>query len=170
MDPISTVSSAWESVKVATGIGKALMDLKVEGEIRAKVIAMNNALLDAQQRMFDAHLSHAEMLERMRKLESDLAKYQDWEQERKRYQLHQTEAGGLVYRIKPEAQGSEPVHDICAKCYEDGIKSLMQSAPDANWHLMVACHRCNSQVKVKRYQIPTPSPRRITRSMRLDPL
>ena len=92
MDPV-TISGALESIKVAAGIGKALLNLKIEGETQTKVIAINEALLNAHQRMFEVQESHAEMAEKVRKLENELTKYQSWEQEKKRYQLTKTDAG-----------------------------------------------------------------------------
>lgn len=149
MDPITAITGTWESLKVATGLGKAVMDLKIEGEVREKVIAMRDALLDAQQRMFEVQASQMEMMEKVRKLEEELAKYQGWEREKERYALHQTEAGALVYRIKPEMQGTDPLHDLCSQCFEDEIKSILQPAKRDGRFDAVCCHRCNSVIRVK---------------------
>lgn len=166
MDPFSAITGTWQSLKIASGIGKSLIDAKVEGEIKEKVIAINDALLETQQRMFDVQASHAEMVEKLRTLQAQLLTLQSWSQEKERYQLHRTDAGGFLYRLKPTETGTEPEHDICAQCYENNIKSILQSAPMANWYQVLVCHRCNSSVQIKRVPAPSTTARRVSRVIR----
>lgn len=147
MEPISAIANTWECVKVASSLGKALVDLKIEGEVRAKVIAMNDALLEAQQRMFEVQTSHAEMAEKVRKLEEELAKYQSWEREKKRYELQKTEAGGQVYRLKPDMADGEEAHDLCPNCYQEGVKIILQPS-DSRSHQTLVCHRCSAEIRL----------------------
>lgn len=148
MDPITAITGTWESLKVATHLGKAVMDLRIEGEVREKVIAMREAVLDAQQRMFEVQTSHAEMAEKVRQLEEELAKYQSWEHEKERYALQQTESGGLVYRLKPGMENGEVPHDLCPQCYQERVKSILQPSSNRT-HQMLVCHRCSSEIVFK---------------------
>lgn len=148
MDPITAITGTWESLKVATGLGKAVMDLKIEGEVREKVIAMRDALLDAQQRMFEVQASQMEMTEKVRRLEEELAKCQGWEREKERYALKQFPIGTLAYGVKPEHQGSDPMHFICTNCYEKGVKSLLQACEDG-WFKAMKCHHCGSLIRTE---------------------
>ncbi|CDM42398.1 hypothetical protein [Ectopseudomonas oleovorans] len=165
---MDAISGALTAVSSLMTLSKDISNAKTDHEIAVKTGELNERLGGALQQLITAQTGYLALLNEKGELEAELLKIKDWAHEKQRYQLHKTEAGGLLYRIKPEMQGAEPEHEICANCYENGIKSLLQSAPDANWHLMLACHRCNSLVKVKRYPAPTPTVRRVTRSSRFD--
>lgn len=47
------------------------------------------------------------------------SKVKAWDAEKQRYHLTEVGLGGLAYRLKPEAQGAEPVHSICPSCYQN---------------------------------------------------
>lgn len=155
MDPITAITGTWESLKVATGLGKAVMDLKIEGEVREKVIAMRDALLDAQQRMFEVQASQMEMTEKVRRLEEELAKYQGWEREKERYALTKTKVGTFVYQLKPDAANGEPQHELCVLCFNDGLKSILQRSNG----IFMFCQRCKSSLQVTPAAPPKPRTR-----------
>lgn len=148
MDP-GQFAAAWESLKVATSIGKALVDLKVEGEVRTKVSAINDALFEAQRRMLEAQDSHAEMAKKVQELEEALKQYERWEQEKKRYQLAKTDAGTLLYRLRADCLDGEPEHDLCPVCFQDEVKSILQVGTTGE---VAHCPRCKTSIRLKVYR------------------
>lgn len=150
---IDWIAGAYGGIKAATDITQSMLTLKTDAAVTTKVVELNGVLLGLQTQLNTAHAEHSALTSRIGELEAEIAQFKSWENEKQRYALHQTKAGGLVYRIKPAMQGSEPPHDLCAQCYQEGIKSILQPAPDADWHQMLVCHRCNSPVRVKRYSM-----------------
>ena len=47
---------------------------------------------------------------------------------RKRFQVTNFGGGTFAYLLKDEAADGEPPHRVCATCYEDGRKSILQLA------------------------------------------
>jgi hypothetical protein len=77
-------------------------------------------------------------LQKISELEHEVAYLKAWETEKQRYELKDVadRSGSFTYIIKKEMQGSEPLHCLCANCYERGQKSIMQTTSD-----LIARHR-----------------------------
>jgi hypothetical protein len=58
-----------------------------------------------------------------------------------RYALVRTELGSLVYELKPGHADDQPAHCICATCYEQQIKSILQPVA----HNTLSCRQCGGQ-------------------------
>jgi hypothetical protein len=75
-----------------------------------------------------------------------------WEAEKQRYEMKQTEAGATVYVMKPDAIGSETPHWICATCYTNGKKSILQASvailPYPNDSRLWVCAGCPTKIGV----------------------
>ena len=70
----------------------------------------------------------------------------DWEEEKARYVLAPTstssEEAAIAYKLRDEARrDDEPTHFICPYCYEDRIKSILQTTGRSG----VLCPRCNGR-------------------------
>jgi hypothetical protein len=105
----------------------------------------NAAVIELQEKLLIGRAVQADLLERMRTLEEKVASFDTWEVEKKRYEL--TRFGtGFAYSVRPEAQGDEPPHQICANCFARGNKSFLAQVPNnlARQHLgMGTAHRCS---------------------------
>lgn len=115
---------------------------------------LTDILNDANERIMDAQSHYFAMEARVREAEEKLARFERWESERVRYELKDVGAGALAYSIKPDAQAAEPLHQICAHCYEDRIKSILQAssrrAPnDGPMRRTLECARCKSVLWVQ---------------------
>jgi hypothetical protein len=55
-----------------------------------------------------------------------VASLKAWDAEKQRYHLEQVSPGAMAYVLKNEAQGTEPIHWLCASCYNNGKKSILQ--------------------------------------------
>jgi len=123
---IPEIAGAINALKGASDIAKGMLAFKFDTEMSAKVMDLNRIILDVQQQVMAANESYSAATSRIKELEAELAKLNNWEQEQQRYQLHSLVPGTLVYRIKPDMQGTEPPHDICPNCYQKGAKSILQ--------------------------------------------
>jgi len=142
------VMGAYGGIKAATDITQSMLTLKTDAAVTTKVVELNGVLLGLQGQLNSAHAEHTALTGRIRDLEAEVAQFKNWEQEKERYQLHQFPTGTLAYRIKPAMQGSEPPHDLCANCYQNGVKSILQACEDG-WYKALKCHRCGSVIRTE---------------------
>jgi cell division septum initiation protein DivIVA len=142
------IQSAVVSLKAATDIASGLVKLKTGAELQAKVAELNAQILSAQTSAIAANAEQFALLEKVRQLEKHIAELEAWNAEKKRYALAELCAGVIAYLVKPEARGGEPVHAICANCYEHGHKSILQYRHDpASSDLIFECSRCQARAK-----------------------
>lgn len=149
------IAGAYGGIKAATDITQSMLTLKTDAAVTTKVVELNGVLLGLQSQLNSAHADQTTLTRRIGELEAEIAQFKRWEQEKERYHLHQTEAGGLVYRIKPEVQGTEPLHYICADCYQKAVKTILQPG-DEGYYTVLKCHPCGSSVRVKSIDLGAP--------------
>lgn len=128
MPDVASIGAALTGLKTAADIAKTMIDMKSHAETQGKVIELQSVILAAQSSALDAQAAQSTLLEEIRNLKEQVARVKDWETQKKRYELHELETtkGVFVYRLKQDVQPPEPMHQICANCYENGQKSLLQ--------------------------------------------
>lgn len=141
------IAGAYGSIKAATDITQSMLSLKVDAAVTTKVVELNGVLLGLQAQLNTAHAEHSALISRIGELEAEIAQFKRWEEERKRYALHQTEAGGWVYGLKPGMENGEVPHYLCPQCFEDRIKSPLQPS-DSRTHQTLVCHRCSAEIRL----------------------
>jgi seryl-tRNA synthetase len=82
-------------------------------------------ILAAQRGAMTAQANEATLLEEVRTLKKKVTDLEAWETEKERYELVALSPNVMAYSIKAAARGSEPVHYICANCYQIGRKSFL---------------------------------------------
>ena len=111
------------ALKTAFDIAKGLKDIDDATRRNAAVIELQKELLTAQA-------TQSDLTERIRELEEKVRSFETWEAEKQRYKLEKFGAG-FAYVLKPEMQGTEPPHQICANCYARGKKSFLAQIPQS---------------------------------------
>lgn len=127
---LSLVGTALTSINAAISLGRGAVALRDDAKAQEIVGAMNEQLLDAQQRLFELSAAllalqqeHFETAQELRELREALA-------ERDRYSLFRLPNGQFAYRVNgtPALGGaadptlSEPDHYICQQCFDGGGK------------------------------------------------
>lgn len=147
MVDVASFQAAASSLKAVSDIAAAILDLRDEAKIRIKVMELQRAIIDAQSRTLSAQTDGLAQVSRIRELEQRVVELENWATEKERYELHQVKDGVFTYMLKESMQNGEPPHQICAKCYQDCIKSILQQE-----HLLIGrthvlvCHRCGSEL------------------------
>lgn len=121
---------------------KLLKDMDDKVKRNEAVFDIQTALLNAQQMALDNQQSMAAIIESKSALEKEIAALRAFEAEKARYAMHQTIAGGITYLIKEDARNGEPLHHICANCYEKSVKSILQLN-----NLFLKCGTCGEVVQ-----------------------
>lgn len=126
MVDLLAIKGAIDGLNSARNVAKAAIGLRDAALLQDKVIELNDMILTAQSSALDAQADQLAMAKRIDDLERHIAQVKAWETEKKRYQLTDFGGGTFAYLLKPEMSGGEPAHRICATCYQQGQKSILQ--------------------------------------------
>jgi hypothetical protein len=126
------------ALKTAFDMAKGLKDIS-DAAIR------NAAVIELQEKILTAQQAQSALLEHVGSLEKQVASFEKWDAEKEKYSLQEIYAGCFAYAIKEEARGTQPAHLICAQCYEDRRKSVLQRADSVH----LGCPICKTRLKYK---------------------
>ena len=158
---MSLVKSTVSNLKLAYDITKSVLELKPISEIQAKVVELQNIILSAQTSAFEANAHQTAMIEEIRHLKEEITRIKAWEEEKQRYKLVSPWPGTVLYALKEKCSASEPPHWVCAKCYEDGRKSILNPqkkiTTKGQSYLVISCPTCKSELNAPHlYNPPVP--------------
>jgi uncharacterized protein (DUF3084 family) len=110
----------------------------------------NTVAIELQQKILSAYQDQTALTEKIRELEEDVAAFKNWDAEKQRYKLEDLGEGRLVYALKPEMQGSEIAHNLCANCYSQSKKRILQKEQRMPGRATAyVCHDCNSCIYIE---------------------
>jgi hypothetical protein len=152
---ITELSALMTALKGAKDLAESMVGLRDAAAMQGKVIEFQNVIMDAQQRVFAAQEERAALVEKVAELEKKIASLENWETEKKRYELKSIGYGGriAVYALKPEMADGEPPHSICANCYQNGEKSILQTEGRGGSEYLY-CPRCKANLLKQGHAAP----------------
>jgi len=138
---VAEVYAGLSAFKAMFDLAKGLKDIN-DATIR------NGAVIELQEQILSAQQEQATLIERIRSLETEVASFEEWDAEKRRYELKQLGPQGVsAYAVKKEAQGAEPEHWICPDCYENRHKSILQQVTRYPGAADVRlCQRCGWEI------------------------
>ena len=120
-------SPIYSTLSKITGIAKGLLDTHVQVQINDVAIELQGAILELQSKVSAIQAEYQEALKAKEDTEKKLISYEQWQQESSRYSLGMLAPGIFAYRLKiPEPLG-QPLHWLCAACYQERKKSILQT-------------------------------------------
>lgn len=147
---VASISGAIQSLAAARDITKALLGMKVTAEVELKVAEIRELLISAQESALDAQSERSALMQRIHDLESQLAEYDEWEEESAKYELAEVSPSVFVYALKGDADQS-PHHFLCPRCFEDKTKSILLRSGYVNEGTEpLSCPRCELKIYVER--------------------
>lgn len=152
---IDMITGAFGGLKSAAELAQSLLTLKTDSAVSTKAVELNRIIFDIQQKMFSIQADYAALLSRTGDLEAEIRDLKNWEEEKQRYQLHELVPGTFTHRLKPDCQGSEPLHDLCENCYQNGVKSILQAAGHKGSYPCFICPKCKSEYLAERQSMPS---------------
>jgi hypothetical protein len=138
------------SFKVMLDIVKGLKDLSTAS-------AREAASVELLEKLVTAYHSQLALEQRMGDLEKEIAAFKDWETEKERYALTDYGSGTFAYALKPAMANGEPAHRICAHCYGQGHKTLLQFVMSTRSQERLHCARCKADIFLGTYRTPEPT-------------
>jgi predicted nucleic acid-binding Zn-ribbon protein len=139
---ISEVSAAYTGIKAAIDIAKGISSLKSETEINQAVIDIQRALLDAQSASLSEQGRISELLNKVAQLQIVIDKFDDWAKISGRYKLSKSEHGAYFYELREEFINDEIYHRICASCFEDKKRKILQTIAKDSTGEILKCPDC----------------------------
>lgn len=130
------ISAAKDATDIATNV-KGLLDDTELDEIAAKrlISELLNNLIKVQT-------EHIAMQRMIAAIEQEQRQAEQFQAEAVRYRAKRTEQGSFVYELQPAQANGEPIHCICAACYNKKIKSILQPVA----HNTFECGTCHGRV------------------------
>lgn len=136
------LTSLFSSLSMALTIAKGMKSIDDQVKLNDAIYKLQEAILSAQQISISNQNEMAALIQSKRELEEQISRFSAFEAEKSRYELNKLAGGGLVYSIKEETRNGEPVHHLCASCYEQSKKSIIQA--DEGLHAI--CPSCKIKI------------------------
>jgi hypothetical protein len=137
---VAEVFAGIGALKTAFDIAKGLKDIDDTARRNAAVIELQEKILSAQS-------AQSDLVERVRELEKEVAAFETWDADKKRYELKDIGLGSLAYVVKESERGAEPPHQICAACYQHRKVSILQPKSESRDKLLI-CPECKTKIKI----------------------
>jgi hypothetical protein len=167
MVDISAITGMLSALKSAVDIAQTMKTLGDTAALQAKIGELNSKILDAQMSAFAANDERATLIERVSELEKELARFETWEAEKQRYELKEIEPGAVAYVPKESMRDNEPIHWLCAQCYNNNKKGFLQSHHGDASFTYYKCQGCGGEIRVRK---PPSPPRQAVANTRYNPL
>lgn len=154
---LAEISAGYSSLKTALDIAKGLNATNTQVQINEAKITLQSLILEAQASLSAANEAQVTSATRIRALEEEIARMKAWDTEAERYELKNVYLGAVAYVLKPETQGSEAPHWLCANCFTNKRKSFLQEyspAPLGN-KMLYKCAVCGGIISVHYVTSPT---------------
>jgi hypothetical protein len=151
-----SISAMVASLRAAADMTKAMIGIRDTTMIQDKVIELQQAIMSAQSAALLAQSEHAELMDRIHRLERTLSEYDEWEKEKARYFLRSVHPGAYAYVLRPESKGDEVDHWLCTSCFTNKNKSILQKSGKADFSTVYKCTRCNEKIMVDTVVFPLP--------------
>lgn len=155
MVDMAAIAGAATSLKTAIDISKIALGLRDKSLIRTKVLEMQGEISSALASAIAAQTDQLAILQRISDLEKEITQLKAWDAEKENYDLKPIARGTVTYMLKPEVRGSEPPHWLCAQCFENRKRSILQIAAEMSIHWIYHCAGCDSKILVPRGTTPS---------------
>jgi hypothetical protein len=145
---ITEFAAAIQSVKALNDLVKAARELKNFNDFVAAISEVNTKLMEAEAVALNALEKQLSLTNRIGELEKEIRELKNWDSEAKRYQLAKVGIGVFAYVLKPGMESGEPSHMLCANCFYEGQKSILQvDLSKVKFLNEYVCQRCGTHIR-----------------------
>ena len=133
------------STRVLNDIISASKDLRDFNQLAAAVYEVNAKLMQAIAVALASQEKELACAERVRDLEQQIVKFENWETKSQNYTLKAVGGGYFAYVYTPLMQATKPKHWACTKCFEKGQLFTLQR----EYAIGYKCPNCNTEIILK---------------------
>lgn len=145
---IAEIGSLITSSKAAYDIAKGISSLKSEVDRNESISKILEVLLAVQTNALSVNAIAQKLQEDKRELTQKIVEFEKWSETEAQYELKEISVGVFVYSYKITDKPSEPIHWLCAKCYNEKKKSIFQFDRASGVGSHYICHNCKSEITV----------------------
>lgn len=153
------LAGAFSSLNSAVKFLQTLNSIKTAAELNEVKVRLQADILQGQQGLFEAQQAQASALSRIADLEQQIMDMKKWNADKQNYELVEILPAGFAYMEKIEMGSGQPAHWLCANCFEQSQKSILQLKKEARPWATYHCNRCSAEMTVfsrSRPQHPDP--------------
>jgi hypothetical protein len=152
MDDISAIDGLTTSLRAAAEITKAMKDVSdaSDASVIRTIYELTREIMSAHSCALAVQSEQLELLQSKRELDEEVARLKAWNTEKYRYELRSVGPGANAYVLKESMRGSEPIHWICANCFQDGKKRFLSENHSDLHHVYHKCHECSYKIRIRK--------------------
>lgn len=159
MVDITSIAGSIGALKSAIDILRSISDARDMTLVQSKVADLQREIIGAQLSALNAQAEQFELIQANRELTEKIKALETWSKEKERYVLEELAPGAFAYSLRTDAIPKEPLHQICAGCYNRGQKSILQHEMRTPGRSNVfVCNSCSEEVYVNGMRFPEHSP------------
>lgn len=146
IETAKTIKEAWDKTKQ---LEDNLNHLRELNETSAKTLEIAKMTIELQQLVTSLQLDLRTLKFNHRDLEDKIRQYEKFEMEKDKYSPYQFASGAVVYRPNQAVTNSDgnPLnYYLCAHCYEQSKKSILQPGEIVEGYKTFKCHCCASVI------------------------
>lgn len=143
---MGTISAALTSLGLAAKFLKDSIEKIKDEAVREKVKELLDTIIPLQTYIISLNETISSLRKEKEAIEQKLREIEDWRQEAASYELVELASGVYAYMKKKTIPLSEPPHYLCAKCYNDRKKSILQRVRQSHAGMHYVCHSCSSEI------------------------
>jgi len=146
--PFETITVIIAGIKTSIDLLKNLSKKEKSPESLQIISSIQSTQLSLQSDILSFQSEINSLQDKNRQLEQKLSEYENWEITENRYELKEIATGVFVYSKKKNSRITEPQHWVCAKCFQDRKKSILQCLNPIQVHKIFECQNCKSQINL----------------------
>lgn len=153
---IAEIGSLLTSSKVAYDIAKGISALKSDVDRNESISKILEVLLTVQTNALSVNAIAQELQEEKYALTQKIMEFEKWSETENQYELKEIAIGVFVYSRNSAMASSEPKHYLCARCFNERKKSILQRFSHSFDGIHYVCHTCTSEIIDRSDPLPIP--------------
>jgi hypothetical protein len=154
MEDIAAIDGLVASLRAAAEITKSIKESD-PGEFRSKLFELSREIMSAASCALAVQSKH-------RELEEEISRLKTWNAEKYRYELQSVGPGATAYVLKESMRGIEPMHWLCADCFQTGKRRFLNETHSDLHFLYYKCGECNYKIRVRKTSSAPAQPKAVT--------
>lgn len=157
-DPTLIAASALTALNHVKTLVADALGLRVDREVGEKLIAIQSALVTANNEILSFQERHAALLEENDQLKREILKLRDALQDREQYVLQAIVPGVFAYvaqaDVDPALERQQSPVYLCQCCYDQGQKCVLQWRQKSPLGGAWCCPKCNTELLILNERAP----------------
>ena len=145
---IAQAVAAVSGIKTLIELARDFSATKPTSEIEAVRAEMLRQLTDVHSKVLELQDQLGTANRRVQEIRKENERLRDWTSEREKYELKEMGPEAFAYVLK-DTRGDGPTPRLCAHCFVNAERSILQSADFNPLNRVLECPRCNNQVRYR---------------------